>query len=260
MNVTMEKLVVEHDHGTHLEGKSNGDDDDVHEVSLIDTLTSRWTIDIPTVQVSNHWTWIENPPKKLYAFLGIEDLFYPWRSPSNSIAWGLETVGCRYIRVCTHHIYFEDDVNLSANQNAVWFLSWRMWCWRKLLDIGIIYSIAINKWASLIQLVPQKTWCYGGENVNDELISFHVTTSWRVYIDYRKLNASMKKDHFSPSSLHWSNLGEGSQSLFWLLLDGYLGCNQIEVAHENQKKTTFICPLVIAFTYQLCNAPGTYSR
>ena len=49
---------------------------------------------------------------------------------------------------------------------------------------------------------------------------------------------------------------------FYCFLDGYSGYNQIEIALEDQEKTTFSCPSG-TFAYRivpfgLCNAPATF--
>ena len=51
---------------------------------------------------------------------------------------------------------------------------------------------------------------------------------------------------------------------YYCFLDGYSGYNQIHVAPEDQKKTTFTCPYG-TFVYRrmpfgLCNAPTTFQR
>ena len=66
----------------------------------------------------------------------------------------------------------------------------------KLLDVGIIYPIADSKWVSLTQVVPKKSGVTVVANEHNELIPTRVTTGWRVCIDYRKLNAGTRKDHF----------------------------------------------------------------
>lgn len=88
-------------------------------------------------------------------------------------------------------------------------------------------------------------------------------TGWRMCIDYRKLNASTKKDHF-PLPFIDQMLERVAGHAFYCFLDGYSGYNQIEVALEDQEKTTFTCPYG-TFAYRrmpfgLCNAPGTFSR
>ncbi|XP_057491373.1 uncharacterized protein LOC130777106 [Actinidia eriantha] len=55
-----------------------------------------------------------------------------------------------------------------------------------------------------------------------------------------------------------------SRHEFYCFLDGYSGYNQIEIALEDQEKTTFTCPFG-TFAYRrmpfgLCNAPGTFQR
>ena len=66
----------------------------------------------------------------------------------------------------------------------------------KLLDVGVIYPIADSKWVSPTQVVPKKSGVTMVANENNELIPTRVTSGWRVCIDYRKLNAGTRKDHF----------------------------------------------------------------
>ena len=44
--------------------------------------------------------------------------------------------------------------------------------------------------------MPKKFGIIVVKNENDELIPTRVTTSWRMCIDYRKLSAVTRKDHF----------------------------------------------------------------
>ena len=82
-------------------------------------------------------------------------------------------------------------------------------------------------------------------------------------IDYRKLNAGTRKDHF-PLPFVDQMLERVAGHEFYYFLDGYSGYNQIEIALEDQEKTTFNCPFG-TFTFRkmpfgLCNAPGTFQQ
>ena len=88
-------------------------------------------------------------------------------------------------------------------------------------------------------------------------------TGWRVCIDYRKLNAMTRKDHF-PLPFIDQMLERLAGHACYCFLDGYSGYNQIPIAPEDQEKTTFTCPFG-TFAYRrmpfgLCNAPGTFQR
>ena len=133
----------------------------------------------------------------------------------------------------------------------------------KLLDEGVIYPIADSKWVSLTQVVPKKSGVTVVANEHNELIPTRVTTGWRVYIDYRKLNVGTRKDHF-PLPFVNQMLERVVRHEFYCFLDGYSRYNQIEIALEDQEKTTFTCPFsTFAFRkmpFGLCNAPGTFHR
>ena len=66
----------------------------------------------------------------------------------------------------------------------------------KLLQAGIIYTISDSQWVSPVQVVPKKTGLTVIKNEKNELIPTRVQNSWRVCIDYRRLNLVTKKDHF----------------------------------------------------------------
>ena len=100
-------------------------------------------------------------------------------------------------------------------------------------------------------------------NENNELIPTRVTSGWRVCKDYRKLNASTRKDHFPLPSVD-QMLERVAWHEFYCFLDGYSGYNQIEITLEDQEKTTFTCPFgTFAFrkmSFGLCNALRTFQR
>ncbi|CAN6559843.1 unnamed protein product [Malus baccata var. baccata] len=66
----------------------------------------------------------------------------------------------------------------------------------KLLDCGVIYPISDSHWVSPVQVVPKKSGVTVVKNDENELVPTRIQTGWRVCIDYRKLNATTRKDHF----------------------------------------------------------------
>jgi len=66
----------------------------------------------------------------------------------------------------------------------------------KWLDNGIIYPIFDSEWVNLVQVVPKKTSITVIRNCKNELVPIRVQSGWCVCINYRKLNAATRKDHF----------------------------------------------------------------
>nr|CAN67862.1 hypothetical protein VITISV_016611 [Vitis vinifera] len=90
-----------------------------------------------------------------------------------------------------------------------------------------------------------------------------LTTGWRVCIDFRKLNADTKKDHF-PLPFLDQVLERVAGHDYYCFLDGYSGYFQIAIALEDQEKTTFTCPFGTyaykCMPFGLCNASATFQR
>ncbi|CAN6579390.1 unnamed protein product [Malus baccata var. baccata] len=63
-------------------------------------------------------------------------------------------------------------------------------------DCGVIYPISDSKWVSPVQCVPKKSGVTVVANAENELVPQRIQTGWRVCIDYRKLNATTRNDHF----------------------------------------------------------------
>ncbi|RVW98353.1 Retrovirus-related Pol polyprotein from transposon 17.6 [Vitis vinifera] len=133
----------------------------------------------------------------------------------------------------------------------------------KLLQAGIIYPISDSPWVSPTQVVPKKSGITVVQNEKGEEITTRLTSGWRVCIDYRKLNAVTRKDHF-PLPFIDQVLERVSGHPFYCFLDGYSGYFQIEIDLADQEKTTFTCPFG-TYAYRrmpfgLCNAPATFQR
>ncbi|RVW81866.1 Retrovirus-related Pol polyprotein from transposon 297 [Vitis vinifera] len=133
----------------------------------------------------------------------------------------------------------------------------------KLLQAGIIYPISDSPWVSPTQVVPKKSGIIVVQNDKGEEVFTSLTSGWRVCIDYRKLNVVTRKDHF-PLPFIDQVLERVSGHPFYCFLDGYSGYFQIEIAVEDQEKTTFTCPFG-TYAYRrmpfgLCNAPIKFQR
>ncbi|WJZ84324.1 hypothetical protein VitviT2T_003933 [Vitis vinifera] len=118
-----------------------------------------------------------------------------------------------------------------------------------------------NPWVSPTQVVPKKSGITVVQNEKGEEIATRLTSGWRVCIDYRKLNAVTRKDHF-PLPFIDQVLERVSGHPFYCFLDGYSGYFQIEIDVEDQEKTTFTCPFG-TYAYRrmpfgLCNALATF--
>ena len=133
----------------------------------------------------------------------------------------------------------------------------------KWLNAEIIYPISDSQWVSLVHVVRKKAGVTVNVNDKGEEIQMRLPTKWRVCIDYLKLNAVTKKDHFPLPFIDQILDRLASQSYF-CFLDGYSGYNQTAIHPDDQEKMMFTCPFgTFAFRrvpFGLCNAPATFQR
>ena len=185
------------------------------------------------------------------------------RTHRTALCWTIADIKGISPLIYTHRIHLEEDVKPSRQPQRRLNPIMKEVVKKevlKLLDVGVIYPIADSKWVSPTQVVPKKSGVTVVANENNELIPTRVTSGWRVCIDYRKHNTGTRKDHF-PLPFVDQMLERVAGHEFYCFLDGY---NQIEIALEDQEKTTFTCPFgTFAFRkmpFGLCNAPGTFQR
>ena len=186
------------------------------------------------------------------------------RENKQAIGWKITYLKGISPTVCTHHIYLEEEAK-SVRQSQRRLNPHMQEVVRaevlKLLQDGIIYPISDSTWVSPTQVVPKKSGVTTMHNEKGEEMPTRLTIGWRVCIDYRRLNEVTRKDHF-PLPFMDQLLKRIFVRPFYCFLDGYSGYFQIEIAVEDQEKTTFTCP-VGTYAYRrmpfgLCNAPATF--
>ena len=100
-------------------------------------------------------------------------------------------------------------------------------------------------------------------NEKNELIPIRTVTGWRLCIEYRKLNTTIRNDHF-PLPFIDQMLDRLVGHPHFCFLDGYSRYNKIAIASGDQEKTTFTCPFgTFSFrrmSFGFCNGPGTFQR
>nr|GFC75187.1 reverse transcriptase domain-containing protein [Tanacetum cinerariifolium] len=100
-----------------------------------------------------------------------EALLNVLKSHKRAIAWKIYDIKGIDPRFCTHKILMKDDYKPAVQSQR--------------RPVGEPNSLCSQKGG--ITVVA---------NENNELIPTRLVTSWRVYIDYRKLNDATRKDHF----------------------------------------------------------------
>lgn len=188
------------------------------------------------------------------------------REYKQAIGWTVADIKGICPTLCTHRIHLEEGVKPTReaqrrlNPPMLEVVKKEV---IKLRDAGIIYAISDSKWVSPVQVVPKRSGITVVKNDENVLVPQRVQTGWRVCIDYRKLNATTRKDHF-PLPFIDQMLERLAGHAYYCFLDGYSGYNQIAIHKDDQEMTTFTCPYG-TFAYRrmpfgLCNAPATFQR
>ncbi|CAA7054032.1 unnamed protein product [Microthlaspi erraticum] len=188
------------------------------------------------------------------------------RKHRKALGYTLEDITGISPELCMHRIHLEDESKSSIehqrrlNPNLKDVVKKEI---MKLLEAGVIYPISDSTWVSPVHVVPKKGGVTVIRNENEELIPTRTITGHRMCIDYRKLNAATRKDHF-PLPFIDQMLERLANHPYYCFLDGYSGFFQIPIHPDDQEKTTFTCPYG-TFAYRrmpfgLCNAPATFQR
>ncbi|RDX84522.1 Retrovirus-related Pol polyprotein, partial [Mucuna pruriens] len=188
------------------------------------------------------------------------------RQHKKAIGWKLSDLPGINPSICMHRILMEEEIKPIRQQQRrlnPTLLDVVKKEVTKLLAAGIIYPISDSQWVSPMQVVPKKSGMTVMKNQQDELVLTRIQNSWRVCIDYRRLNQATRKDHF-PLPFIDQILEKLAGRSHYCFLDGFSGYMQIHIAPEDQHKTTFTCPFgTFAYTrmpFGLCNAPSTFQR
>ncbi|XP_070008703.1 uncharacterized protein [Nicotiana sylvestris] len=174
----------------------------------------------------------------------VEQLLDVLKEHKQAIGWTIADIGGIPAGICEHKIQLENETKPSVehqrrlNSTMQEVVKKEIIKW---LDAEIVYPIADSSWVSPVQCVPQKGGMTVIENDKIELIPTRTVNGWTVCMDYRKLNSATCKDHFSMPFID-QMLDRLAGRSFYCFLDGYSGYNQINIALEDQEKTTFTCP------------------
>ena len=127
--------------------------------------------------------------------------------------------------ICAHRIHLEEDHKPSVQHQRRLNPILQEVVKKeilKLLDANIIFPISDSKWVSPVHVVPKKSGATVVENEKGEKVQVRATTGWRMCIDYRKLNAATRKDHF-PLPFVDQMLERLAMHSHFCFLDGYSG-------------------------------------
>jgi hypothetical protein len=131
-----------------------------------------------------------------------------------------------HLDTCAHHIYTNDQIipvrqpQRRMNPALKDIVKEEL---QKILQANLIYPISDSQWVYPLVIVPKKNG------------------KWRICVDIRELNKATHRDYF-PLPFIDQVLDTLSGKKYFSFLDGFSGYNQIQIAPEDQEKTTFTCP------------------
>ena len=195
-------------------------------------------LDLKPLPVESKYAFLEENKQFLVVISSLlntpqeDNLLHLLKMNKQALGWKISDLKGISPTICTHHIYLEEELKvvrqpqrrLNPHMQEVVRIEVL-----KLLQAGIIYPISNSNWVSPTQVVPKKSGVTTVKNEKGEDVSTRLTTGWRVCIDYRRLNAVTRKDHF-PLPFIDQLLKRVSRHPFYFFLNGYSWYFQIVIA------------------------------
>ena len=125
-----------------------------------------------------------------------EDLTRVLKEYRAAIGWSFDDIKGVPSSICEHQIFIEEgsrptrEPQRRLNPNMIEVLKGEILKW---LKGDVIYAISDSSWVSPVHMVPKKSGVTVEKNKKGEEVQTRLVTSWRVCIDYRKLNLVTKK-------------------------------------------------------------------
>ncbi|XP_027155977.1 uncharacterized protein LOC113756537 [Coffea eugenioides] len=174
---------------------------------------------LPSVQQAPNMELKELPEHLKYAYLGDnktlpviiandlnalqeERLLMVLREFKPAIGWTLADIKGINPFICMHHILLESDAKPVREHQRKLNPAMKEVVMKeilKLLELGIIFPISDSQWVNPVHVVPKKTGITLVKIEKNELVPRRLQNGWRMCIDFRKLNAATRKDHFPLS-------------------------------------------------------------
>ena len=121
------------------------------------------------------------------------------KKSKGTIAWSIEDLKGISPSICMHKILLEENAKTTIEHQRILNLVMKEVVRKevlKWLNVGFIYAISNSRWISPVHVVPKKGGFTMIRNEKNELIPVTTVTGWRVFIDYKKLNITTRKDHY----------------------------------------------------------------
>ena len=147
------------------------------------------------------------------------------KAHKEALAWSFSNIKGIPSHICEHRIFVDEnscpsrEPHRRLNPHMLEVLRTEIMKW---WNGGVIYSILDSPWITPVHMVTKKSGIIVTIDEKGEEVPMRMTTGWRVCIDYRRLNAVTKKDHY-PLPFIDQILEKLSGENYFCFLDGYSG-------------------------------------